>query len=205
MWRGQAGAGGGGDGTPSPTRFRSKGSSEGGCPVFRTPGIFEAVQSRRAPRCLFAFWTCASVEVLPGALRGRKQPSHVIPLVPARTIRSFRKARGRARERLPTRVSREHWPRSLAPIFHFHRSRRHSARSTSSFLVLDDPPVKIRRRSRAPRRLSAFWACANVEVLPGALGAITVTHYYPGPHAYHSFVQEGMRQGARGIIHAGPT
>ena len=127
----------------SPTRFRSKGSSEGGCPVCRTPGIFEAVQSRRAPRCLSAFWTCASVEVLPGALRGRQQPSHTIPLVPARTIRSFEKARGRARERLPTRVSREHWPRSLAPIFHFHRSRRRSARSTSSFLVLDDLPVRF--------------------------------------------------------------
>ena len=40
MWRGQAGAGGGGDGTPSPTRFRSKGSLEGGCPIFKTSGVF---------------------------------------------------------------------------------------------------------------------------------------------------------------------
>ena len=83
--------------------------------------------------------------------------------------RSFERARGRARKRLPTLVSREHWLLSLAPILHSHRSRRHSARSASSFLVLDDLPVKFRRRRRAPRRLSAFWACASAEVFPRAL------------------------------------
>ena len=53
MWRGQAGAGGGGDGTPSPTRFRSKGSLEGGCPIFKTSGVFGqercCCESRRFP------------------------------------------------------------------------------------------------------------------------------------------------------------
>ena len=57
----------------------------------------------------------------------------------------------------------------------------------------DDLPVRFRRRSRASRCLSAFWATA------------TVKHYSPSPHAYHSFVREGVRQGARGIIHASPA
>ena len=79
----------------------------------------------------------------------RQQPSPTISLVPARTIRPFEKARGRTREKLPTRVSREHWPRSLVSILHFHRPLRCSARSASPFLVLDDLPVKTRRRKGA--------------------------------------------------------